>query len=501
MKKIITLSLILLTLFTLSTYYATNSQAQEYKFYAHPTGVENKYYVIFNNDVDVNDIDTLSEELTNSFTESTLIRKMYGPVKGFILNTDQLSAVEISKNKNIRWVEQVVNPILTTTQTGADTSLDRIDQRDLPLNGTYIYGSDGTGTHIYIFDTGIRASHNDFGGRVVTDYDVMSPDAHGNSGNDPYYGQDCNGHGTHVAGVAAGSTYGVAKNATIHNIKAFWSPCGPNPNEYFDNIDAINWVANNRQLPAVANLSYTYGVVSPTLELAIDAMKNAGITVVIASGNAGNTNQPDACDASPGHYTDGIVVGMSSVGPTSDDRHPVSSIGSCIDLFAPGAAVLSAGNSSNTATAVLGGSSISAPFVTGIAALHLQGFPTASPAQVQSAIISAATPNRLTAATLGAGSPNLLAYSYTYPATAANVNVAGQVMASNGMPLSSVLVKLTDSSNNVVSTYTSTFGYYLIPDVEVGNTYTITAIKKGYTFNSQVINVGDEITDLNFIAQ
>lgn len=253
--------------------------------------------------------------------------------------------------------------------TAPPTGIDRIDRRLLPLNNTYTYSETGAGVHVYVIDTGIRASHTEFGGRVSGGVNTMAAA----SGTD-----DCHGHGTHVAGTIGGANFGVAKGVFLHPVRA-----GDCANTYLAPIiAAVDWVTANRILPAVVNLSSGFSG-SPTLDTAVANSVASGVTYAVAAGNA----NADACNTSPARAPAAITVG--AVDPANDTRAGFSNFGTCLDLFAPGVNILSAGIASNTATATMSGTSMAAPHVAGVAARHLETHPADTPAQVWTAIHNA----------------------------------------------------------------------------------------------------------------
>ncbi|MEO7795191.1 MAG: S8 family serine peptidase, partial [Thermoanaerobaculia bacterium] len=279
--------------------------------------------------------------------------------------------------------------------------LDRIDQAELAPSNSYEYHLDGTGIDLYVIDTGVRSTHAEFGNRVDTvDAFTSVADAIGT--------EDCNGHGTHVAGVAAGSTYGVAKGVTIHPVRVL-SCYGQG--SISDVIAGIDWITAHYPLPrknrpapptrAVANMSIDAGASQP-LDDAINRAISAGVTFVVAAGNRG----ADACLTSPARVQAAVTVGASDA---TDARANFSNIGPCVDLFAPGTAIPSSFMRSDTDTIAMTGTSVAAPQVAGAAALMLQSNPYAAPKDVQATLRSAATRDRL--AGVGAGSPNLMLYS------------------------------------------------------------------------------------------
>jgi subtilisin family serine protease len=303
------------------------------------------------------------------------------------LSADELAAVR--SDPAVAYVE--ADQVVTTsaTQVNPTWGLDRIDQRSRPLDGRYTYGPTGSGVRAYIIDTGIRATHNDFGGRVVAGATAIN-DGRGTS--------DCNGHGTHVAGTVGGTTYGVAKQVTLVPVRVL----GCNGSGTSSGVIAgIDWVATNAPRPSVANMSLG-GPASQATDDAVQRAVNRGITMVVA---AGNENQ-NACNVSPARAANAITVGSTT---STDARSSFSNFGSCVDVFAPGSSITSAWWQSNTQTNTISGTSMAAPHVAGVAALYLQRNPSASPATVTSSIVGNSTTGVVTSP--GAGSPNRLLYS------------------------------------------------------------------------------------------
>jgi len=281
-------------------------------------------------------------------------------------------------------------PVTTTgTQSSPVWGLDRSDQRALPLSRSFTWAGDGAGVTAYIVDTGIRADHVDFGGRVAAGYTAI---------NDGVGTGDCNGHGTHVAATTAGSTYGMAKAATVVPVRVL--DCAGS-GSWSGVIAGLDWIARDHvNGPAVANLSLGGGA-SITVDNAVRAVIADGVTVAVAAGNA-NAN---ACNYSPARTPEALTVGATT---STDARASYSNIGSCLDLFAPGSSVTSAWYTSRTATASLNGTSMASPHVAGAAAMALSLNPALTPAQVATAIVGDATTGVVTSA--GTGSPNRLLY-------------------------------------------------------------------------------------------
>jgi subtilisin family serine protease len=319
-----------------------------------------------------------------------VVRSFDRALRGFVARADDRALARLLSDPNIAYVEEDGYVSINATQTGATWGIDRIDQRDLPLNQTYNYDTTASGVHAYIIDTGVLLSHSQFTGRIGNGFDAVTSGGNAN---------DCQGHGTHVAGTVGGTTYGVAKGVTIHPVRVLGcNGSGTNSGV----IAGMDWVSANHIKPAVANMSLGGGA-SQATDDAVQRMVNAGVTVVVAAGNSND----NACNYSPARAVNAITVGSTT---STDARSSFSSFGTCLDIFAPGSSVLSAGISSSTATATLSGTSMASPHVAGVAALFLASNPTATPAQVTSAIINASTPNKVT--NPGAGSPNRLLYSF-----------------------------------------------------------------------------------------
>ena len=314
-------------------------------------------------------------------------------VKGFAVTLPEAAAEAfleaMERNPNVDYVE-VDKPITVnqTTQTSATWGLDRSDQRDLPLSGSYTYSTTGLGVHAYVVDTGILASHVDFAGRVLGGYTVI---------NDGYGTTDCNGHGTHVAGTIGGATWGIAKQVSLVPVRVL----GCDGSGTMSGVIAgLDWVAANATRPAVVNMSLGGGA-SSSLDAAVANTAAKGIAVVVAAGNS-NAN---ACDYSPAREPSAITVGATA---SNDARGSYSNFGTCLDLFAPGNSIKSTWYTSTTATNTISGTSMAAPHVAGLAAQFLQSSPAATAAEVADAARAAATTGKVTSA--GSGSPNLLLY-------------------------------------------------------------------------------------------
>ncbi len=315
-------------------------------------------------------------------------------VKGFSATMSESSAAELRKNPDVRHVEP--NYTVHTrdvTQNPAPWFLDRIDQPQLPLSGGYTYGATGAGVTAYVIDTGILASHQQFGDRVKpADGFSNVPGSTGST-------SDCNGHGTHVAGTLGGSTYGVAKDVTLVPVRVL--DCTGN-GELDAVIEGIDWVTSHHVPNSVANLSSGIDEISAVFDEAVAASIAAGVTYSIAAGN----DSGSACATSPGRVPAALTVGATD---SADRKATFSSYGRCVDVWAPGVNITSAWSTSNTATRAISGTSMSAPLVAGMVATYLERNPGAAPADVATAVTQGASLNMLTG--LGGGSPNRLLYS------------------------------------------------------------------------------------------
>ena len=281
-------------------------------------------------------------------------------LKGFAVRLSAEQADVLANDPRVDYVEpdQVFEHV--ATQSPATWGLDRVDQRDLPLNNTYTYNQTGQGVQAYIIDTGIRASHQQFAGRIGNGFTAVND---GNGTN------DCHGHGTHVAGTTGGTTYGVAKQVTLHAVRVL-SCSGSGSTSGV--IAGVDWVTQNHGTPAVANMSLGGGV-SIGARSGRRQLDRHGVSYAIAAGNS-NAN---ACNSSPARVASANTVGATT---STDARSSFSNFGTCVDIFAPGSSITSSWNTSDTATNTISGTSMATPHVAGALALYLQTNPAASPA-------------------------------------------------------------------------------------------------------------------------
>jgi subtilisin family serine protease len=351
------------------------------------TSADDRYIVVFDKDAAPGQVRSARSDAR---ADGAQVTHTYGTVlDGFAARLSPQALRGLRNNPHVAYIEADKPVQVAETQSPATWGIDRIDQRDLPLSGSYTFTQSGAGVTAYIIDTGVRLAHSEFSGRAVSGYSAIA-DGRGVD--------DCNGHGTHVAGTVGGETYGVAQDVRLVAVRVLdCNGSGSNSGV----IAGVDWVTQNHAAgaPAVANMSLGGGI-STALDTAVSNSIADGVTYALAAGNDSGAN---ACNGSPSRVAAGLTIGSTT---STDARSSFSNIGSCLDMFAPGSNITSAWITSNTSTNTISGTSMATPHVAGAAALYLQANPSATPATVGNALISSSTPNKVTNA--GTGSPNRL---------------------------------------------------------------------------------------------
>jgi serine protease len=360
------------------------------------------------------------------------IRFVYqNALRGFAVRGIPASAAEaIARNPVVAYVEPDAPVTLFDTQTSATWGIDRVDQRDTPLSGTYTYNNNGSGANAYIFDTGIRISHSQFGGRAA----YVPNGLNGNFVGDGQTANDCNGHGTHVAGTVGGATHGVAKGVKLWAGRVV--DCNGSGNASML-IAALDWCDANCIRPAVVNMSLGYGDVQ-SIRDAVRDLSSKGVTSVAAAGNGHwlfGTPQ-NACLQAPAGEASAITVGATD---SNDREASFSNYGTCVDILAPGVSVTSAWYTGDNATNTISGTSMATPHVAGAVALYLTAAGDRGPSDVAAALRSNATPNTITlhSASQNNGTPNYFLYTL-------NFGSGGGGGETNSPPIASFTYSCTD---------------------------------------------------------
>jgi aqualysin 1 len=350
--------------------------------------IPGEFIVIFNDDV--SDAPGLAQRLANDHRGT--VRRTFEVFKGFSANLPEAAVEALKRNPNVRAIE----PNRTVQLAGATQSfsassgqpwgLDRLDQVSRPLSWTYYYSATGAGVNAYIIDSGIRTSHGEFGGRARNLWTMFGDT-----------GDDCNGHGTHVAGTVGGATYGVAKQVRLYGVKVL-NCAGSGSNEGI--VAGIDWVYRNKIHPAVANISIQTSAPVASIDIATTNLVNSGVFVAVAAGNY----NIDACQSSPARAAGTFTVGATT---STDARWTSSNWGTCVDGYAPGANIRSAGLA--TYSVYMNGTSMAAPHAAGVAAMIKQTYGNLASATIVSTLKSWSTVNIISGGGYG-GSPNRLLY-------------------------------------------------------------------------------------------
>jgi subtilisin family serine protease/PKD repeat protein len=357
------------------------------KFLRSSNRVPGQYIVVLQPDA-YRDAREVAQELSRSY-RGQMGRVFRHALRGFVAHMSEADARALAEDPRVKYVEEDGEVRAVGVQSGATWGLDRIDQADLPVDQTYTYTTAGAGVNAYIIDTGIRITHSEFDGRASHGYSSIV---------DGYGADDCNGHGTHVAGTVGGATWGVAKGVNLVAVRVL--DCAGS-GSYSGVIAGVDWVTQNHVKPAVANMSLG-GSASQSVDDAVTASIAAGVVYAIAAGN----DNGDACLKSPARTPNALTVGSTT---NTDARSSFSNYGACVDIFAPGSSITSAWYTSNIATNTISGTSMASPHVAGAAVLYLSTNPTATPDQVGSTLTNNAAVGRVTGA--GTNSPNLLLYT------------------------------------------------------------------------------------------
>lgn len=356
--------------------------------------VEDQYIVVLKENPTINAVspqavqamvNSVIAENVTAFGGST-IQTYKHALAGFAaeLNADALAALQ--KDTRVEYIEPNQIYTISNDRLNPTWGLDRIDERDLPLDNRYRYGNDGTGVDVYVIDTGVQSNHSEFGGRVVGGYSAIGGSY-----------EDCHGHGTHVAGTIGSSSYGVTPNVSIYAVRVL--DCD-GIGSTADIIAGVDWVTRNADGPSIANMSLG-GPASLSEDIAVRNSIASGVFYAVASGNS----NADACQSSPSRVSEAMTVNASTA---SDARAAFSNYGLCTDIFAPGRNIKSAWIGDDNDTNTISGTSMASPHVAGVAASYLADNPTASVQQVFDALLEAATPDKIS--NPGSGSPNLLLY-------------------------------------------------------------------------------------------
>ena len=350
--------------------------------------IDGRYIVVFRGGTDV---DRESSRIAAAMG-GKVTHRYHAALRGMTIELPAAAARALANVPSVALVEQDQIMTASATQSNPTWGLDRIDQHNLPLSSSYTYNSTGAGVTAYIIDTGILFAHSEFGGRASTGVDEITAGG---------AAADCNGHGTHVSGTVGGATYGVAKDVELVAVRVL--DCGGSgPNSGV--IAGVDWVTANHKSPAVANMSLG-GSASTALDQAIAASVASGVTYAVAAGNGNFLGiAQNACNYSPSREPSAITVSATDA---SDTKASWANYGTCVDIFAPGVSITSSWYTGGTNT--ISGTSMATPHVVGAAALYLQANPTATPAQVTTALTGNATLNVVKSG--GSGSPNRLLYT------------------------------------------------------------------------------------------
>lgn len=385
--------------------------------------VPGEYIVVFVDDIGEDTVDATKDDLLSLYggTEKQAFKSA---VRGFSAQMTEAEALQHSTDSRVLFVQENAWLDLSDSQTPTPSwGLDRIDTDVNTPNNTYTYFQTGSGVDMYVIDSGINPAHQDFAGRIATIKDFIDDDNNpatpkNNDDPDPSTqdGVDCagDGHGSHVAGIASGTTFGVAKSVTIHSLRVFG--CGSPPRGLTDDvIAALDYVTKQHDpsRPAVVNLSFTGNGVVPALDRSVRRCLASGVTVVMAAGNYFQNINSAPFLYSPTTVTEAIIVGSTTISDqmaTDANSTHGSNYGTKLDLFGPGVNITSAGKLGTNSQNIISGTSQASPHVAGVAAQFLQVNPKACPCSVSAQLVSTASSNRLSlpAVAVAAGTVNKL---------------------------------------------------------------------------------------------
>ncbi|XP_071490649.1 aqualysin-1-like [Diadema antillarum] len=366
---------------------ATPSLSAWAPLYRSPGKVPGSYIVVLKSDVDLSEVtSSMSSISSEAGVVFDITHKFLTVLNGFSVTLGDSRALDIIRSHDaVRYVEEDGMAYADDVTWG----LDRIDQRDLPLDDTFQPSGDGDGAHVYILDTGLRTTHQEFEDRATFAYDA--------TGSEMGNGTDCNGHGTHCAGTAAGAQYGVAPRSKVYGVKVLGCT---GSGSWSGIIDGMDWVATNGKRPAVASMSLSGVATFSAVDEAVEALVQSGVTLTVSAGN----NDYDACYRVPARAQDAITVGATG---SDDTRAYFSNFGGCVNIFAPGLYITSAGIGYDSEYTVKSGTSMSTPHVAGAAALYLAKTPDLTPLEVRTILANTATRDKVKDTM---GTPNLLLY-------------------------------------------------------------------------------------------
>lgn len=456
--------------------------------------IKGQYIIVFKDEI--KNVARTANQMASS-AKGKVLHKYEHAIKGFSLSLpDQASdrAIEaIRNNPKVKYLEKDSPVFATETQANATWGIDRSDQRSLPIDGNYFYTATGDNVTVYVIDTGINYTHDDFEGRASFGFDAYGGD-----------GNDCDGHGTHVAGTIGGNKWGVAKDVNLVAVRVL--DCNGS-GTVSSVVAGVDWVTANATGLSVANMSLGGGA-SSTLDEAIENSISSGVTYVVAAGN----ESVDACTVSPARTPNALTIGATT---SSDSKAYYSNYGSCVDMFAPGSGITSAWVGSSSASNTISGTSMAAPHVAGAAALYLQSNTTASPSDVESAVISISTKDIVTNSNTsnnhllytifddstgdGGGSNAVPVADFTYTENNLNVNFNDQSTDSDGSITSwswDFGDGATSSSQNPSHTY-SQGGSYSVSLTVTDDAGDSDSVSKNITVNEQINEEAPVIDSFN----